>query len=392
MRIMKFIQNILETVKEKIGSQRRDISSISQEKDETMEYSLENAQKMCNELHRVSKLYHQVNKQYKHNEIILNELHRIGEQDNDWTGKLEKSIMTLSNAEDQRGGLQQRIKKYGNRIKYLEEYEEELPSVLQEMEEYERKQDFAKTDLTYLEGEKGELEYQKERLVRMEKVVRRITIAVIVAIGLCTLALAVLFTIYEKDVFVLSLLLFVAALFAVTWIYMFRRYVQYSIKKNAILLGKTVRLANKAKIKYVNTIRFLEYEYEKYGVKNEQMLRYRWDQYHDYMRDHASYKTATNLTADIFAEIEKLFKEKNISKIEFWMDHLEHIQNEDARTKYEQKLIQLKKEIKGSLQDIETMQEQMLEQLFEFKEQENNSQNKLITSMIEKCIEEIVIV
>lgn len=153
---------------------------------------------------------------------------------------------------------------------YYSAHEDELQDALKRMQNDERYCQMIRKDLSMLEGEKIGLREDIENCMNRQHNVKNISIIGVAIIVAVFIYMAVSGKIVpESDNYILTVLLFVMTVFIVA-MFMLNRNAVYTLKLSEKKLNRAIALQNKVKIKYINTVNSIEYQYAKYGVK---MLR-----------------------------------------------------------------------------------------------------------------------
>lgn len=229
---------------------------------------------------------------------------------------------------------------------YLEKYKDDIDTAIQQMEEHEENLSIIKNDLYHLEGEKAEISYKNNRALKALSFVKIMLITAICVTSIVTLILATLFFVYSTDVFVPSLIMIVSVSFVGLWLFVFRRYLIFELKKNQKLQKREVELTNKIKIKYVNVKQFLDYEYKKYQVNSSEMLKIRWENYQKNAKNEAKYKRISSNIASLIQDMDRLLTRNNIDGGTFVSDHIDYFTSKKGRKMLETALELEKDEIK----------------------------------------------
>lgn len=157
--------------------------------------------------------------------------------------------------------------------------EKNISKILAQMDEEEKLCMKVKKDLNLLEGEKRILKIEKQdmqhRLSLMTGILRGLVISII-ALGMLFIA----FTMVSQDTYSLIMLgLMTAVMIGIVVVYTITRNTQQNIKLNDMKMNKAIVTMNHIKIKYVNAINHLDYQYRKYKVKNAYELSQMWNKY-----------------------------------------------------------------------------------------------------------------
>ncbi|HHY99853.1 MAG TPA: DUF2207 domain-containing protein, partial [Tissierellia bacterium] len=180
--------------------------------------------------------------------------------------KIRKLLFDHKAIEDEKESLKGRLISKNRILNTIQKYEDEVPKILKEIQEAEEKQRRVKRDVDYLEGEKEELIYNREQLENAKIMIHKVSIGTVITFGIIALIFASIIMNGNNRIFIPAVITAIAAIGMGTWLYIFRRRVEYEIVKNGRMQARAVKLLNKAKIRYVYYTNFLEYEYKKFNV------------------------------------------------------------------------------------------------------------------------------
>ena len=216
------------------------------------------------------------------------------------------------------------------------------------MAEHEKKLSVIKNDLYHLEGERAEIAYKNNRAIKALGFIKIMLLTTIVLTSLATLILTTLFFVYETDVFLPSLVVIVAVSFIGLWLFVFRRYLIFELKRNQKLQKREVELTNKIKIKFVNIQQFLDYAYKKYQVNSSEMLQIRWENYQKNSKNEARLKRISNNIASLIQDMDRLLMRNNMDGGTFVSDHIDYFTSKKGRKMLEAALELEKDDVKLS--------------------------------------------
>ena len=297
--------------------------------------------------------------------------------------KVENLWVALQSAESERETLRHQFSDGAFVNLKLQKYEEEMPGLLREIKEMEEQQRKTKTDIDYLEGEKAALQFSKEKLQQAQVMSRKVAIGLVMGLAFVALILLLLYTVYEWSMVVSGSILTVLGLFLGTWLYIFRRRVIYELQKNMKMQNRAVELLNKTKLRYVHYTRFLEYEYQKFGVHNSHMLQHEWDLYSQNQKNRNQYQQISSQKSQLEKAIWDEMNHNSIGEEEVFYEEMKDLLNPDARAdrvfEFNMKYKKLETEWEESL-----LQEKYIQkELEQFKRQEEII-NDLPKQLLEK--------
>ena len=228
----------------------------------------------------------------------------------------------------------------------MEENEEAIPSTIYRMQENERYQATVKREMNILEGEKGELEVERDEWNRSNRLLKSISILflftfVSLLIFLMILKMAVTFDI---TFFVLGLL-FIGAVLGML---IFMKANSLSRQNHRITKEKNrkISLLNIVRMKYANVTRAIEYEKKRYQVQNSYELNYFWEAYletvrqkEQYMQDNDDLEYFTGRLMRILGNIE-LYDRK------IWLSQIAALVHKEDMKEVHDNLLQRQTEIR----------------------------------------------
>lgn len=341
-------------------------------------HNADSAIKLCELL---SKKYNEKEKMASEYEAIINiysTIQQIDQLSPEYKEKFEYLAHNYIETINEKEEYKEKIKPKSNELTYLEQYMEDMENIINSIKEIEDKQQLVKNDIHQLEGEKGALTYQKNRLNRATQVVKWVMILLLCLFSFSAIIITILYTFYDKDTFLYAIILSGTTGFFGLWIYIFRRYVHHELKKNAVLQKRAVELLNKIKIKFVNNERFLSYQYRKYKVNNSEMLQYKWDAYQQNIRDKSNYRVVTKHIITIEDEIETLINKTNIEESSIIFENIEKLQTQLERNKYMNDIDQQKKMIKIKLETCNNEIKSISSIIVDIKEKDETTDQVLV--------------
>jgi len=268
--------------------------------------------------------------------------------------ELEKLSQIYSETLLKKGEYRDKIKNEGTaQSNYMEQYEGTMEDILEMMKNHEKNQQAVKQDLAYLEAEKSDLLHQKRRLTTAYRFVRHALITVAFLTSLAALVLAILYFIYERDILLGAMISMVAVIGATVWVYIFRRYLVFELKKNQKLIKRAIELTNKTKIKYINNQKVINYQCKKYHVNSSEMLTLRWENYRDRISAERQYKNISNSIAATMTDIEDLLRKNKIKDDGFIIDYMDYFTSKKGRKILLERINGEKGELKANLKRVE---------------------------------------
>ena len=156
----------------------------------------------------------------------------------------------------------------------MDSYRDEIPKSIKIMEQQESYFESVKRDLNLLEGEKMALRLEGKELKQKQKYIRQYSIYLIISFAIVYGIFAVA-VIANNDNFNMMLFFIVTLLGAcvAVGIFAYLKVTQRRVLQTEIKINKATTLLNKVKVKYVNSVNLLEYDYKRYRVNNVRELK-----------------------------------------------------------------------------------------------------------------------
>ncbi len=161
----------------------------------------------------------------------------------------------------------------------IEPYEEIMPDEIRKLEAYENEASILRDDMTKLEGERGNLRYERKNLKTNQSFIKMLIVVVLIVVILLWIMLVTMGNATGKDMTLPFSLTGILAAVCAIYVTMENRKIQLGYKMNSIKMNRLITLINSVKIKVFNNKNTVEYLHNKYSVNNHMELRYQWEQY-----------------------------------------------------------------------------------------------------------------
>lgn len=210
---------------------------------------------------------------------------------------------------------------------YYSAHEDELPDALKKMQNDEQYCQMVRKDLSMLEGEKLGLREDIENCMNRQHNVKNISIIGMAAIVVIFIYMAVSGKIIpDGDNYVLTVLLFVMTVFIVM-MFVLNRNAVYTLKLSEKKLNRAIVLQNKVKIKYINTVNSIEYQYAKYGVKNAYEFSNAYTMFLEDKKERERYARTTGMLGRATDQLTVILAGLGMRDAEIWQNQLEALFN-----------------------------------------------------------------
>lgn len=210
----------------------------------------------------------------------------------------------------------------GTRYLQMQQEEETIVDSMKNLKNDEIYLQVVKKDMSALTGEKAALAMDTRELMDRQKIIKNITIVSMVCFVIIY-SVFMMINIYsgEDNSLTLYLILFFAAVFAVGDILLYQRTV-YNIKLTEKKVNRAIALHNKVKIKYINTMNLIQYQYAKYGVKSSYELADLYQRYLETKAVREKYRQATIELSESEEQLEELLFSLELYEPRIWMSQI----------------------------------------------------------------------
>ncbi len=230
------------------------------------------------------------------------------------------------------------------------ELEEEIPRAIRRLERNESYLDTINRDLKYLEGEKVQLDMDKEYSIEQQKRLRIYAILIIIffaAVVVVCFAMRLLLNV-ETTIF-----MFIGALLsAVAGVFIYLSYQKETneIKSCVANKNRAVSLENRVKIKYVNVKNSVDYTYEKYHVKNSKEFVYIYEQYLLAVKDKERFRQTSDDLEYNNRKLLDVLQKNRFYDSKVWLNYANAIVEPREMVELKHELIGRRQKLRGRMQ------------------------------------------
>ena len=292
---------------------------------EQMQYV--NAQ--CEQIADSSKYIAELKAEYQIVDNYISDVKIIESQPDNVKKSLKASIDAVKKLESQRANIKNSAPLIsGSRYEMFEKHQKEFPKALTDFINDEKYCQQVKHDMQLLEAEKLSL---KEDMKDYNG--RRINIRNISIISL--LAICVIFAVFigtgrftgDDGITLFMIVLLLSAIF-VLLILLFIRSTAYKFKLSEKKLQRAITLLNKTKVKYVNIYGSVEYQKEKFNVKNSLELSKEYEAYLTEKKKAEKYRSSTVELDEAMGRFSERLAKLNLYDASIWEKQMGSIYNQ----------------------------------------------------------------
>lgn len=244
---------------------------------------------------------------------IKEEAHKQYENlDPEAVSKINVLAQKAKGIEEKKQNLKGRLISTNAALMRLSKYEEEIPDLIKEMQDAEKRRRRTESHIFYLQEERADLEEEREVLISGYKFLKIISFVFVVLLGVSLLVSFVLLQILrEKIWFILSGIVAAMLIFIVVLV-ITKEKLEKEIKDNGILQQKAVKYLNKSKIKLFHQTQYLEFQYQKLGVDSVAKLEIYYNRYLKNKNNERIYLQMNDALTEIEEEILDILPKKDI--------------------------------------------------------------------------------
>lgn len=274
-----------------------------------------------------------------------------------------KSILTLT----------QERSKYKNRnltisdaqMRKFEPFEDELVDEIKKMYNAQAYQDAIEGDIKNLKKEKDSLYSQRKEIIAKQNALKGMTKVLAVLIISLIVLLIVIYYATKTDMTLPYLgVVALAGVSAAMLVF------ESSKNRRDIILverkiNKAITLLNKVKIKYINNINVLDYNCNKFGVKNAKDFEEKWNEYCK-MRDYEKkFRENTEMLNANNENLVIMLKELGVKDADIWISRCEAIVDSREMVEIRHELNQRRQMLRERIENNEKLKEGIISQLDE---------------------------
>lgn len=342
---------------------------------------------LCDDALRIAKQRIQLGTRLQEYDEKLIELECFSRLTEEELSRLKKLLEYFMSLTTERNQLYNRLSDYDKSLVDMFKLEEEAALNLPQIREAEQRQRLLKQDLGYLYGEKADLVYERENMEKGLRFIHLFTLGLVGLFIVMTLFLGFLHIFNNINIFLPTTIITAMVIVIASLLYIFRRRIRYELKVNFKKQLRAVELLNKKNVVYAYYTNFLRFVYNKYKVRNAQMLE-------NNLHNFGSYKFLVgridNLRRTMYeteAEIERFMKEKKLTGLRASIEGFAKTANLEDKKRYYDELVKSKVAIETELNSLDLRHEEIWDTLMILNDHDRSS-SKIIDKIIQTYLDE----
>ncbi len=232
----------------------------------------------------------------------------------------------------------------------MEQEEEEIPKTIGRLQENEKYQATVKRDMNYLEASKSEWEIEREDLMAQQKLLKHVSILLLISFGSLLLLALILRNVFMMDVTwgLLGIFLFGGVSgFGVFWKMSSNAT---DLKRDLYKMNQAITMLNRVRMKYVNVTNAIEYTKEKYGVQNSYELNYLWEQYVDAVKQKQKFMKNNDDYEYFTGRLMRLMQNLELYDRKIWLNQTEALINSEEMVEVKHHLVDRRQKLRQRME------------------------------------------
>ena len=257
-----------------------------------------------------------------------------------------------------------------------------------EMREAETYHSALRRDISYLEGEKEDLNYENNYLTASINFISKFSVGLAGLILFAAALLGFMAAAQGADVLMYGVALIFLSITAAGLIYMFRKKIAFELNVNGRKRQKAIHTLNQKSTVFAFYSNFLSYCYEKYHVRSSSMLESNLNDYEQYRRVTSRIDNVRNIMYQTRREIEDIMREKKIDQDKTTMEGYAKNMDLDSQKRARDALAASKAEMENRAAELERRHEAIWNLLERLKEDRPEAKGR-IENVIQTYLDEV---
>lgn len=333
---------------------------VTVDKNDTVRFVRENCEAIAENERQIA----EAKKEYEKVTSYLTDIQRIDMASDAERKEIDdvcKSILTLTSERN----------KYKNRnltisdaqMRKFEPFEDELVDEIKKMYNAESYQTAIESDISNLKKEKENLYSQKKEVVNKQNAIKGMTkILALLIISLIVLLIVIFYALKADMTLPYLGVVFLAAVSAAALIFESQKN-----RRDVILIEKkinrAVTLLNKVKIKYINNINVLDYNCNKFGVKNAKDFEQKWNEYCKMREYEKKFRENTEMLNANNENLVIMLKDVGVVDTDIWLSRCVAIVDPKEMVEIRHELNQRRQMLRERIENNGKLKENIIKQL-----------------------------
>lgn len=305
---------------------------------------------LCEQMIDISKEMDDVRQEYKRLTAQLNDIQVFEELKGEQKKQLDEVATNLANLMKMRTDCLNAEQKLSDEMfRMLEEFEDEMPSIIHRLKDNENYLDAIRRDLNRLAAEKIEWSVLRHEKQEEKERLQKISGIVVTSFGVLAVVVAVLSIFLEWEMFPLLLLALIATVIIVVLVIRMQDC-EKDIQRSNVNQNYVISLENRVKIKYVNMRNAVDYTCHRFDVITSRELTNRYEEYIDICRGREKVRQVNQDLEYYNDKLYRVLKNMKLSDVRFWMNNAYAIINPKEMVEVKHELFENRKKLRSQIE------------------------------------------
>ncbi len=316
------------------------------------------AMEYCEQILTAAKALEETKREYGTVTDYLTDIQTIEDLPEQEYGEIQGIAQSISSLSESRDAYVNKAKTISDsQFAQMEQYQDQIPEVINRLKSNETYQTTVKRDMQYLEGEREEWRYYKETLEQEEEMLRKV-LYILAGSGMAVIIMIMILGVVLKFDFKMLVLVAAVVVGAAGGIMVWRlQNDEADIKRSQVNINYATTLLNKISFKYVNVTNAVDYACEKYHVKNSYELNYIWEQYLEAVRERDKYQRTNDELEFLTGKLLRRLRSYHLYDAKIWTYQVKALQDKKEMVEVKHELLVRRQKLRSSMEkQIENIQ------------------------------------
>ena len=256
-------------------------------------------------------------------------------------------------------------------VRRFDRYQDDLIDEIKKMYQNEMYQKAIDSDIRHLEAEKAYIRESQREIIERQDFLKKLAKGISVLIGSLIVLFIILYFNLDSNMTYPYIGTLALAAVAAAVIFTESNKNRYEIAVSDKKYNKAVELLNRTKIKYVNNVSVLDYNREKFGVKNAADFENLWGEYCKTKEYERRFRENTEQLAKSNDSLQRLLDSHGVNDTEVWLVQTYAILDDREMVEIRHDLNQRRQKLREQIQyntDTKTEYEQHIREVVENSE------------------------
>lgn len=259
-----------------------------------------------------------------------------------------ENVQNLNRMRDEYHNAEKKIS--DSQFAQMQQEEDSIPDAIRRLQENEDYQNIVKRDMNYLEGEKNEWYYNKQEMIRQQRILKKLSFALLALFSVSAAVLAAIQNIfYVNTAYAFMAVIFLAAVSGFC-IFLKLSSGQTEIRRSEVNMNYAIVLLNKVKFRYVSVTNAVDYAREKYHVRNAYEFNYLWEQYLNERKEREKFEQANEDLEYYNVKLVHLLKQYRLYDAGVWTSQASALVDKKEMVEVKHNLVERRQKLRSRIE------------------------------------------